>query len=98
MPFPAEGTERATIELVALLAPPRSLVDTLTAERGIKPHDAQTGTAREFSYQASALEAGHGRDETIVRLRVLVDAHVGVRRTDLSCLSRCGRAPYERRV
>jgi hypothetical protein len=76
LPFPGDRTERATMELVALLAPPRSLVDTLVAERGLRPHDAQAGTARTLSYQASTLEAGFGREETIARLRVLVDAHV----------------------
>jgi hypothetical protein len=74
--FPVERRARPSVELVARLAPPRSLVDTLIAERGEAPHDVQAGFAREFAYQARALEAGHGRDEAIIRLRRLVDAHV----------------------
>jgi hypothetical protein len=74
--FPGGRQERPSIELATRLAPARSLVDTLIAERGDTPHDAQAGFAREFAYQARALEAGHGRDETIIRLRALVDAHV----------------------
>jgi hypothetical protein len=74
--FPAERRARPSVELVARLAPPRSLVDTLIAERGEAPHDVQAGFAREFAYQARALEAGHGCDEAIIRLRRLVDAHV----------------------
>jgi hypothetical protein len=76
VPFPEGRTERVTIEMVAVLSPPQSLVDSLMAERGLVPHDAQTGTAREIAFQARTLQAGHGRDEAIIRLRVLVDAHV----------------------
>ncbi len=46
------------------------------AERGLVPYDAKAGTAREIAYQARTLEAGHGRDETVARLRVLVDVYV----------------------
>ena len=67
--------ERA-VDLVARLAPSRSWVDSLLAERGESPHDVRAGFAREFAYQVRSLEAGHGRDDAIVRLRVLVDAHV----------------------
>jgi hypothetical protein len=74
--FPAVRRELPSIELVARLAPPRSLVDTLIAERGGAPHDAHAGLAREFAYQVRALEAGLGRDQATVRLRGLVDAHV----------------------
>jgi len=74
--FPAVRRELQSIELVARLAPPRSLVDTLIAERGGAPHDAHAGLAREFAYQVRALEAGLGRDQATVRLRGLVDAHV----------------------
>ena len=58
------------------LAPSRSLVDTLTAERGDQPHDAWVGFAREFAFQARTLEIGHGQDVAIMRLRGLVDAHI----------------------
>lgn len=74
--FPGRKRERPSIEAVARLAPSRSFVDTLIAERGGLPHDAQAGFAREFAHQARAIEAGHGRDEAIIRLRGLVDAHV----------------------
>jgi hypothetical protein len=76
VPFPEGRAERVTIEMVTVLSPPQSLVDSLMAERGLVPHDAQTGTAREIAFQARTLQAGHGREETIIRLRVLVDAHV----------------------
>jgi hypothetical protein len=76
VPFPGGQLERPSIELVARLAPSRSLVDTLMAERGLAFHDAQAGLAREMAYQARAVEQGHGRDETIMRLRALVDAHI----------------------
>ena len=76
VPFPGGKAERPTIAMVAVLSPPRSLVDTLMAERGLVPHDAHAGTAREIAFQARTLQAGHGRDEAVIRLRVLVDAHV----------------------
>lgn len=76
VPFPGSKAERPTIGMVAVLAPPQSFVDTLMAERGLWQHDANAGTAREIAYQARMLQAGHGRDETVIRLRVLVDAHV----------------------
>ena len=76
VPFPKDRAERATIGMVVTLAPPQSLVDSLMAERGLLPHDAQAGTAREIAFQARTLQAGHGRDEAVIRLRVLVDAHV----------------------
>lgn len=74
--FPLEQ-RRPSVELAAPLAPMRSLVDTLIAERDEAPHDALAGFAREFAYQARAFEAGYGRDEAIVRLRGLMDAHLG---------------------
>jgi len=74
--FPAVRREAPNVELVVRLAPPRSLVDTLIAERSGAHHDAHAGYAREFAYQARALEAGVGRDEATMRLRALVDAHV----------------------
>jgi len=74
--FPGGQLERPSIELLARLAPSRSLVDTLIAERGLEFHDARAGMAREMSYQACALEAGYGRDETIMRLRGLVDTQI----------------------
>ena len=76
VPFPVARAERPSIAMVAVLSPPHSLVDTWMAERGLVPHDAKAGTARDMAYQARTLEAGHGRDETVVRLRVLVDAYV----------------------
>ena len=76
VPFPAVRRESPSVELVARLAPPRSLVDTLIAERGGAPHDAYAGFAREFAHQVRALEAGLGRDAATIRLRGLVDAHV----------------------
>jgi hypothetical protein len=76
VPFPGGEPERPIIELVARLAPSRSLVDTLIAERGLASHDARADLGREMAYQARAIEQGHGRDETIVRLRGLVDAHI----------------------
>lgn len=68
--------ERPSVELVTRLAPPRSLVDTLIAERDDAPHDAKAGFARELAYQVRALEAGHGRDDATIQLRRLVDAHM----------------------
>ena len=76
VPFPGGRVERPTIAMVAVLSPPQSFVDTLMAERGLVPHDAHGGIAREIAFQARTLQAGHGRDEAIIRLRVLVDAHV----------------------
>ena len=74
--FPGETRAHPSVELLMELAPSRSLVDTLTAERGDQSHDAWTGFAREFAFQARTLESGHGRDAAILRLRGLVDAHV----------------------
>jgi hypothetical protein len=74
--FPGETRTRPTVELLMELAPSRSLVDTLTAERGDQSHDAWAGFAREFAFQARTLEIGHDRDVAIMRLRGLVDAHV----------------------
>jgi hypothetical protein len=74
--LPGGQLERPSIELVTRLAPSRSLVDTLIAERGLAFHDAQAGLAREMAYQARAVEQGHGRDETIMCLRGLADAHI----------------------
>ena len=74
--FPTVRRESPSVELVARLAPPRSLVDTLIAERGGTHHDAYAGFAREFAHQVRALEAGLGRDAATIRLRGLVDAHV----------------------
>ena len=74
--FPGETRARPSVELIIELAPSRSLVDTLTAERGDPPHDAWTGFAREFAFQARTLEIGHGRDVAIIRLRGLADAHI----------------------
>jgi len=73
---PIERRGRRSVELLARLAPTRSLLDTLIAERGVAPHDALARFAREFAYQARALEAGHDCDEAIVRLRIPVDAHL----------------------
>jgi hypothetical protein len=58
------------------LAPSRSLVDTLTSERGDPPHDARAGFARGFAFLARTLGTGLGHDDAIVRLRGLVDAHI----------------------
>lgn len=74
--FPVERRESAGIELVSRLAPPRSLVDTLTAEAGLPAHDAVAGMSEEFAHQPRTLETGYGRDDAIVRLRSLVDALV----------------------
>jgi len=74
--FPGETRARPSVELILELAPSRSLVDTLTPERGDPPHDAWAGFAREFAFQAWTLEIGHGRDAAIMRLRGLVDAHI----------------------
>jgi hypothetical protein len=74
--FPGETRARPSVELLMELPPSRSLVDTLTAERGDPPHDAWAGFAREFAFQARTLEIGHGRDAAIMRLRELVDAHI----------------------
>jgi hypothetical protein len=59
VPFPGGQPERPSIVVVARLAPSRSLVDTLIAERGLAFHDAQAGMAREMVYQARAIEQGH---------------------------------------
>jgi hypothetical protein len=74
--FPGETRARPSVELLMELAPSRSLVATLTAERGEPPHDAWAGFAREFAFQARTLEIGHGQDVAIMRLRALVDAHI----------------------
>jgi hypothetical protein len=74
--FPMDRRERPSVELVTRLAPPRSLVDTLIAERDDAPHDAKAGFAREIAYRVRALEAGHGRDDATIQLRRLVDAHM----------------------
>jgi hypothetical protein len=74
--FPGKTRARPSVELITELAPSRSLVDTLIAERGDQPHDAWAGFAREFAFQARTLEIGHGRDVAIMRLRGLVDAHI----------------------
>ena len=60
--FPGEKRVRPSVGLIMELAPSRSLVDTLTAERGDPPHDAWAGFAREFAFQARTLEIGDGRD------------------------------------
>src|ERR1700704_5871956 len=65
--FPGETRTRPSVELIMELAPSRSLVDTLIAERGDSPHDAWAGFAREFAFQAQTLEIGHGRDAAIMR-------------------------------
>jgi len=52
--FPGGQLERPSIELLARLAPSRSLVDTLIAERGLECHDARAGMAREMTYQDAA--------------------------------------------
>src|SRR6202171_3119291 len=75
--FPGETRARPSVELIMELAPSRSFVDTLIAERGDQPHDTWAGFAREFAFQARTLEIGHGRDAAIMRrLRGLVDAHI----------------------
>src|SRR5271154_757197 len=74
--FPGQTRERPSVELIMELAPSRSLVDTLTAERGDPTHDAWAGFAREFAFQARTLEIGQGRDVAIMRMRGLVDAHI----------------------
>jgi hypothetical protein len=74
--FPGETRIRPSVELLMELAPPRSLVDTLSAERGDPGHDSWAGFAREFAHQARTLEIGHGREVAVIDLRSLVDAHV----------------------
>jgi hypothetical protein len=74
--FPVEKRERPSVERLIRSAPSRSLVDTLIAERGHRPHDVQADFARAFANLAHALEVGSGRDEAVVRLRLLVDAHL----------------------
>jgi len=76
VPFPAARRESPSVELVARLAPPRSLVETLIAERGGAHHDAYAGFVGEFAHQVRALEVGLGRDAATIRLRGLVDAQV----------------------
>jgi hypothetical protein len=75
--FPLELRERPSVELLIRIAPSRSLVDTLIAERGDEPHDVQGEFARAFAHQAHFLGLGCGRDEAVLKLRHLVDAHVG---------------------
>jgi hypothetical protein len=74
--FPVERRERASIELVSRLAPSRSLVDTLIFEAGMPMRDTEAEIAAAFGRQVVALEAAYGRDEVIIKLRALVDAHV----------------------
>ncbi len=74
--FPGDRRERPSIELVKRLVPTRSLVNALGTENGKPSHDVQAGFAREFSYQARALEAALGRDEAMQRLREMVEAHL----------------------
>lgn len=76
VPFPSGRTRRPTIEMVAVLSPPQSLVDSLLTERGLVPDDAHAVTEKEIGGQAHMLHAAHGRDEVINRLRVLADTHV----------------------
>lgn len=74
--FPLERRERPTIELLIRIAPSRSLVDTLVAERGEEPNGVQAEFAHAFGSLAHTLGSGRGRDEAVVRLRQLVDAHL----------------------
>ena len=74
--FPATRRDRPSIEAVTHLAPSRSWVSSLVEEAGIAVHDVAAGMAREFAHQLRTMEAGHGSDEAIVRLRTLMDAHV----------------------
>jgi hypothetical protein len=74
--FPLERRERPTVELLIRIAPSRSLVDTLVAERGEEPRDLQADFARAFGALARTLGFGCGRDEAVARLRHLVDAHL----------------------
>lgn len=74
--FPMERSERPSVELLIRIAPSRSLVDTLIAERGDEPRDVQADFARAYGYQARTLGLGCGRDEAVMRLRHLVDAHL----------------------
>jgi hypothetical protein len=74
--FPLERRERPSVELLIRIAPSRSLVDTLIAERGEEPHDVQAEFARAFGSLSRMLGSGCGRDEVVVRLRLLVDAHL----------------------
>ena len=76
VPFPAKRAERLTIAMVGVLSPPRSLVDSLMAERGLPFHDVYAQTGQEIAVQARSLHASVGRDEAVIRLRVLVDGHV----------------------
>jgi len=75
--FPLVRRERPSVELLIRIAPSRSLVDTFIAERGEEPHDVQAEFARAFGSLARTLGSGCGRDEAVVRLRQLVDAHLG---------------------
>lgn len=75
--FPMEKRERPTVELLIRIAPSRSLVDTFVAERGEDPPDVQAEFARAFGSLGRVLGLGCGRDEAVVRLRHLVDAHLG---------------------
>jgi hypothetical protein len=74
--FPLERRQRPSVELLIRVAPSRSLVDTLVAERGDEPRDVQADFARAFGSLARTLGLGCGRDEVVVHLRQSVDAHL----------------------
>jgi hypothetical protein len=76
VPFPEKKAERLTIAMVAVLSPPRSLVDSFMADRGLPFPDVHAETGRDIAFQARTLQASVGGDETVIRLRVLVDAHI----------------------
>ena len=76
VPFPAKRAERLTIAMVAVLSPPRSLVDSFRADRGLPFPDVHAETGRDIAFQARTLHATLGGDEAVIRLRVVVDAHV----------------------
>ncbi len=75
--FPLERRERPSVELLIRIAPSRSLVDTFIAERGDETRDVQGEFARAFGSLARTLGLGCGQDDVVVRLRHLVDAHLG---------------------
>lgn len=75
--FPgARPAEAGGVELLARLAPPRSFVAAVLAERGEAAVDLRGLAARQMLLVARALRVGFGADEAVLRMRRQVDGQV----------------------